>query len=333
MLSGAKLPHPTGYRCRCSTRSLTEAQARQRGWKGVTELLPQDGRENEGWDYNPAANMSHSETHRIIDRIGKATDRVLMGQDVALADLVEKKMRQCDAFDFAGKRKAKPVWCDGKGREFAESMLVAADNGVMKKAFDFIGQRPSLADLGSVAVTELTGVELGIGLTHKQLTVAASEMLRDIQRSNGLHNDDTGWMLGINKKARKKIGDNEAQSDAELRAVAGIKLLAKHAIVAERHADIEHNNPDVKAVLRLYAPVSIDGVLYRAKLTVKDYGTPKQLHALSAVEIENAPLGTLPAYSGAEALQQDQPTTGRKLSIADLLRGATLNDGVKKLEL
>ena len=77
----------------------------------------------------------------------------------------------------------------------------------------------------------------------------------------------------------------------------------------------------------MYAPVTIGSSVYRAKLTVKDYGDPKRLHALSAVEIESAPLGTLPAYSGAEALQQGQPTTGRTINITDLLRGATRNDG------
>jgi hypothetical protein len=83
----------------------------------------------------------------------------------------------------------------------------------------------------------------------------------------------------------------------------------------------------VLSVLRLYAPLSINGVAYRVRLTVKDYGDPRMLHALSAIEIENAPLGTLPAYSSAEALQQGQPTTGRSISISDLLKTATLENG------
>jgi hypothetical protein len=47
------------------------------------------------------------------------------------------------------------------------------------------------------------------------------------------------------------------------------------------------------------------------------------LRTPAAVEIEDAPLGTLPAYSSDESLQPGQPTTGRTLSLADLLHGAT----------
>lgn len=199
------------------------------------------------------------------------------------------------------------------------------DNWSMEK---YIGQRPGLLNLPPVEITELRGDEFAAGLSHRQLTAAANEMLRVIQRGDGMPNDDTGWKLRINKIGRKKIGDNEKQSSPELMAVAVIERLAKRAVVAERHSDDEHRNPDVVAVFRLYAPVSINGVLYRAKLTVKDYGKPKMLHALAAVEIENVPLGTLPAYSGAMALQQGQPTTGRALSINDLMNGATLNNGM-----
>lgn len=197
----------------------------------------------------------------------------------------------------------------------------------MKTSMNFTGRRPGLFDLPPVPVIELTGKEFGGKMSKPDLILAADAHLRQLQGGAGLRNDDTGWDLLINKNSRKKMGDNTGQSITELQAVAGIELLARNAVVVEIHPDIEHHNRDVRAVLRLYAPLFIDGVMYRVKLTVKDYkapGDPKMLHALAAVEIENAPLGTLPAYSGAEALQPDQPTTGRTLSIADLLAGATL---------
>jgi hypothetical protein len=82
---------------------------------------------------------------------------------------------------------------------------------------------------------------------------------------------------------------------------------------------------------RLYAPVLIDGVLYRVKLTVKDYvlndgGKRKNLHAIETVEIEkeNALLGTLLSNS---MNQTAQPTTGRTISIANLMQGAIRQDG------
>lgn len=192
---------------------------------------------------------------------------------------------------------------------------------------NFWGQRPGLRDLPPVPVVELTGEEFGIGLRHAEIVNAANKHMRLLQKSAGLANADTGWLLRINKLSRKKIGDNIEQSDAELKSVAVIDQIARVAIAAERHADDRHANPDVLALFRLYAPMLLDSVLYRVRLTVKDYGDPRMLHALSALEIENAPLGTLPAYSGANALQQGQPTTGRSVSIRDLLQTAILENG------
>lgn len=42
-----------GFNCRCSTTSLTEAQAIKRGWKGHPEYR-HDGEPDAGFDYNPA---------------------------------------------------------------------------------------------------------------------------------------------------------------------------------------------------------------------------------------------------------------------------------------
>lgn len=74
----------------------------------------------------------------------------------------------------------------------------------------------------------------------------------------------------------------------------------------------------------------IGGKLYRVKLTVKDYTATlgkRTLHALEAVEIESAPLGTLLSYSSDTTLRTAQPTTGRMVSITQLLDGAQLEDG------
>ena len=194
----------------------------------------------------------------------------------------------------------------------------------------FTGQRPGLFDLPPVPVVALTGEEFGTDTTKEALTRAADAKLRELQQCEGLKNDDTGWELRINRNSRKKIGDNQDQSTAELQAVAAIELLARHAVVAEKHPDFEHYNEFVLAIYRLYAPLEINGEMHRVKLTVKDYIGPdakKALHALAAVEIENAPLGTLPTSVSEETLQSGQPTTGRTLSIADLLAGATLNNG------
>jgi hypothetical protein len=101
------------------------------------------------------------------------------------------------------------------------------------------------------------------------------------------------------------------------------------------HGDTAHNNEHVKAIHRLYAPVLIDGVLYRVKLTVKDYvfttgmAARKNLHAIETLEIEkgNALLGTVPSYSTSNDVQTAQPTTGRTISIANLMQGVIRQDG------
>lgn len=61
------------------------------------------------------------------------------------------------------------------------------------------------------------------------------------------------------------------------------------------------------------------------QLTVKDYGDPRMLHALAAVQMESAPPGILP--SSPNGVQTAQPTTGRVVSIRELLLGAKLQDG------
>jgi hypothetical protein len=198
------------------------------------------------------------------------------------------------------------------------------------KAFMFTGQRPGLLNLPPVEVTVLSGDEFGADLTPIQLARAADRRLRRLQHGPGLGNKDTGFTFTINRAGRKKMGDNAEQAPAESMAVAGLEGLVRNAILAERHADLTHQNPGVAAVLRLYAPAEIGGRLYRVKLTAKEYadrGVQQRLHALAAVEIENAPPGIFPSYSGDNSLRTGQPTTGRTLSIAQLLHGATLTTG------
>lgn len=186
---------------------------------------------------------------------------------------------------------------------------------------NFWGQRPGLLDLPPVPVVELTGEEFGAGLGHMELMQSANDLLRALQRDSKLVNADTGWKLRINKIGRKKMGDNADQSDAELKAVAGIEQLARVAIVSERLPDDRHRNPYVVAVIRMHAPLLMDGVLYRVRLTVKDYGDPKLLHALSSIEIENA----LGRYSPASdySVQPEPKSTERTVSIRDLFQTAT----------
>ena len=93
-----------------------------------------------------------------------------------------------------------------------------------------------------------------------------------------------------------------------------------------------HRNEYVQWIYRLAAPALIEGRLYRLKLTVKDWQQGSQsrklLHALEAVEIESALPGTLLNSPQANGVGTAQPTTGRTLTIAELLAGAKRNDGM-----
>ena len=302
---------PNGWRCRCRVVAMTQTEydagLAPNGQSlvkdaPVIETAPWKDRAGNihqvpvgidpGWDYNP----------------GKAALRA-------------KNLEQVTADKLAAA--SAPI----RGAAIKAGL---GDNGGMKPLMDFTGQRPDLRDVAPVPVVELTGKEFGAETTKQALTLAADAKLRELQHGAELHNDDTGWELRINRNSRKKIDDNKDQNTAELQAVAAIEALARNAVVAESHPDLEHHNEFVVAVYRLYVPLEINGVLYRVKLTVKDYigpDTKKALHALAAVEIENAPLGTLPTSISEEMLQSGQPTTGRILSIADLMRGANLNDG------
>jgi len=207
-------------------------------------------------------------------------------------------------------------------------MTSSADHQLKNKIDD--KQRPGLFDLAPAEITELTGDEFGVGLNKLQLGKAADHYLKKLQHGNGLLNNDTKWLLKINKVGRKKMGDNAGLSPVEIKAVAGLDGLVKAAVLAETHADYAHENEFVSSIHRLYAPMRIGQEIYRVKLTVKEYAGEdgkRNLHALSAVEIENAPPGTFPTYAEKSALQPGQPTAGRLLSIVELMDGATLADG------
>lgn len=287
---------PNGWGCMCRVTAVSKAQAKRDG--GRFGPAPDDG-------INPKTGTPNG-----IDR----------GFDYMPGDTVTDRIRQTLL---------------EKTAKLPEALGAALRDNLAYDGMDaaaFIGQRPGLRDLPPVVITELTGTEFGDGLSKVDIAKRADALLRELQKGAGLLNDDTGWALRINRKGRAKMGDNAGQTAAESKAVAGIEDLVWRAVLTETHPDLEHGNPDVAAVHRFYAPLSLAGDLYRVKLTAKtfvpDVAQGRVLHAISAVELENAPLGTLLAHETPKASKsQAQPTTERTLSIADLLKGATMSDG------
>lgn len=294
-----------GWRCRCRVESLTEREA-EGHWKAKGKTGP---------DTAPPI----------------VWEKRWVGKRSATPRLVDTPVGIDPGFAYnPGRAWKKPPEGQPSIAQYRADRTAQAgkhDNNLA----NFVGQRPSLFKHEPVQVTELTGNEFGENLSKKELAMAADLKLRTLQKTDGLVNADTGWRFSINKSSRKKMGGNPDLSAVDSKAVAGIGQLVISAILVENHPDIEHGNEFISMIHRFYTAVSIDGVLYQVKLTAKCFipesGKDRVLHALSAIEIENALLGTLPSSTDKSVLQTAQPTTGRTVTITELLKNATMQDG------
>lgn len=201
-----------------------------------------------------------------------------------------------------------------------------------------MGARADLDKLPPVTVVDVAANPFGLapGATKGELMQAARVHLRayqDLQMQDKapMLNEDTGWEFTVNRLAVKKMADNNNQSLAELGAVSEIAELVRWAKRVETHPDVQHANDHVGAVHRFYVAMSMDGTLYRVKLTVKEYvagikAGEMALHALQAIELEEmggTSPGTLPNRAGfATSDQTTQPTTRRVISLTELIRYA-----------
>ena len=203
-------------------------------------------------------------------------------------------------------------------------------NQPMTQGFQWeFGQRRGLFGIADIPVTEISGKELG--QDERAIRTNLNERLK-VYAEGGLTNRDTGWDLRISSEDRKKLAKWFGATLPSLQSQAALEEIVENAVLAESHPDSRHENSDVIGIHRLYAPVSIDGKLHRAKLTVRDYqskstGDKTRLRRLEAIEIENAPMGTLPMPE-ANLQTTAQPTSGRlSLSVRDLLRDSKRDDG------
>lgn len=203
-------------------------------------------------------------------------------------------------------------------------------NQPMTQGFQWeFGQRRGLFGMEDIAITEISGKELG--QDERAIRTNLNEHLK-AYAEGGLTNRDTGWDLRISSEDRKKLAKWFGATLPSLQSQAALEEIVENAVLAESHPDSRHENSDVIGIHRLYAPVSIDGKLHRAKLTVRDYqskstGDKTRLRRLEAIEIENAPMGTLPMPE-ANLQTTAQPTSGRlSISVRDLLRDSKRDDG------
>ena len=69
---------PNGHNCRCTVVSLTEKQARARGWSGFVKALPAEP--DEGWDHNPGLAYQESLDRSLADQIVAAPLQIVRAQ-------------------------------------------------------------------------------------------------------------------------------------------------------------------------------------------------------------------------------------------------------------
>lgn len=69
---------PNGHNCRCTVVSLTEKQARARGWTGFVKALPAEP--DDGWDHNPGLAQQEALDRARNDEIMKAPLQVVRAQ-------------------------------------------------------------------------------------------------------------------------------------------------------------------------------------------------------------------------------------------------------------
>lgn len=313
---------PNGYRCRCRVIGVT-----QREYDAGVVLD------------RPGAELDRNAPVRRTPMVKQRPPVDLVEWENPATGRTEYIPAGIDpGFDYnagtTGRSQAFDDLVQAKLARLSSPVARAAEAGRLRSGLPsetFEGQRPGLFELPDVAITRIDRDAFGPGLSHQALVAKATEALKALQRSDGLVNDDTGWLLRVNREAVKKIADNEAQSAVSLQAIKALTDLVRNAVVVERHPDTRHRNPSVRAIYRLAVPLQIGEALYRVKLTVKDFQQGREaafkLHALDAAEIEGAPLGTLPNSPAEAGVGTTQPTTGRTITVADLLRGATLQDG------
>lgn len=255
----------------------------------------------------------------------------------ALHGFIDQAMNSSDGADMFGDQASpEPLIAQQQGKLDQEDNLkksqvsmfdsVVADyftSFVFDGAGKNVGEYPYLFDIPPLTVTEIEKSEL----PKKDIAKLADEILHKIQLSGKkLINNHTGWELVVSQKDRKKMGDNEELTGIDSNIVLEIEKVIANAILVETHYD-NKTNKSVDFIHRLYAPVIIDDIVYRAKLTVQDYTTQlgrKNIHAVESLEIEDAPMGTFPTN---ELTSSDQPTSERTIRVADFLKGVKLNDG------
>lgn len=224
-------PPSNGYRCRCRVMGVTPARIRR--WRGagppgaeterdapivstpMVKSAPPDALRD--WR-NPATGA----VEKIPDGIDPGFDYNpgTTGRSAAFEAMVQAKLARLSP-EIPG--------CGAAGK---------VAHGPAHGGFH--GPAAGLGELPPVPVVALTGEEFGAGLGIKELSNRVEALLKEIQQTTGLPNDDTGWLMVMSSADRSKIA---AGNKPSLQATAALQALARTAVVVERHVDVVHEIP------------------------------------------------------------------------------------------
>ncbi len=179
---------PNGWRCRCRVVGVTQADYERGSYPERPGAEGEDGASAPLVQQPMNKGRPAGEGHTTAWQHPQTGEELQTpaGVDPGFAYNAGTPEARSKAFEEVVARKLagmEPRWREAVQ---AQRLTVGLENP------DFTGQRPGLANVPPLPVVELTGEEFGAGLTHAQLMAQATKLLKKIQATDGLVNDDTG---------------------------------------------------------------------------------------------------------------------------------------------
>ncbi|KWT83689.1 hypothetical protein [Candidatus Magnetominusculus xianensis] len=138
-------------------------------------------------------------------------------------------------------------------------------------------------------------------------------------------NKATGWKIDITSIGVRKAISGERLTP-HFEAIRAIPELIENAVLTETRPD-RNRNPDIKNIHIFYAPLEVDGNLYRAKLTVRESIYGKKYYDHSLTELEKPTAGRAlrrdDTFTGSASPTEQQAYT---ISLGDLLKNVKTSD-------
>ncbi|PWR24987.1 hypothetical protein [Zavarzinia aquatilis] len=174
-------------------------------------------------------------------------------------------------------------------------------------------------------------------LTSQQRRQQAKDWIDANLRHRNLSNAEMGWSdITVGYKAASKLVSDRHKEDAirpavEQEAVRALPELLDRAILIETRADRKKDR-NILAVHRLYAPLQLDGRLYRVLLTIKDTTAGRRFYDHRLTEIvEVGAVTTEGGAPSAEGAARLGPSPTSSVSLENLLAGVNFDDAVPVL--